>query len=70
MFQLRLVEINEVPIEKRDEFKRRHKHFNTNNLWINLRALKRTMDAGEAPERVIVTVCDKCFVALRLYSFR
>ncbi|KAJ7703061.1 UTP--glucose-1-phosphate uridylyltransferase [Mycena rosella] len=43
---IRLLEIAQVPSEHTEEFKsvRKFKIFNTNNLWINLRALKRVMD--------------------------
>ncbi|KAJ7647199.1 UTP-glucose-1-phosphate uridylyltransferase [Roridomyces roridus] len=45
---LRLLEIAQVPSEYVDDFKsvRKFKIFNTNNLWINLKALKRIMDNG------------------------
>ncbi|KAJ3554513.1 hypothetical protein NM688_g3069 [Phlebia brevispora] len=43
---LQLLEIAQVPSEHVDDFKsvRKFKIFNTNNLWINLKALKRVMD--------------------------
>jgi UDP-N-acetylglucosamine pyrophosphorylase len=50
------VEIHEVPLEKRDDFKKKHHMFNTNNIWLNLRSLKRIMDQGDPRDRVIVTV--------------
>ncbi|KAG9316324.1 UTP-glucose-1-phosphate uridylyltransferase [Chiua virens] len=42
---VRLLEIAQVPSEHVEEFKsvRKFKIFNTNNLWINLKALKRIM---------------------------
>ncbi|KAL1748725.1 UTP--glucose-1-phosphate uridylyltransferase family [Schizophyllum fasciatum] len=43
--QMRLLEIAQVPNEHVEDFKsvRKFKIFNTNNLWINLKALKRIM---------------------------
>ena len=58
--RVRLVEIHEVPLDKRDDFKKRHHRFNTNNIWLNLRSLKRIMDQGSASERIIVTVRRVC----------
>ncbi|KAJ6594036.1 UTP-glucose-1-phosphate uridylyltransferase [Mycena capillaripes] len=45
---IRLLEIAQVPSDHTEEFKsvRKFKIFNTNNLWINLKALKRVMDSG------------------------
>ncbi|KAJ6500028.1 UTP-glucose-1-phosphate uridylyltransferase [Mycena vitilis] len=45
---IRLLEIAQVPPAHTEEFKsvRKFKIFNTNNLWINLKALKRVMDNG------------------------
>ncbi|KAJ8463030.1 hypothetical protein ONZ51_g10525 [Trametes cubensis] len=44
--QIRLLEVAQVPNEHIEDFKsvRKFKIFNTNNLWINLRALKRVME--------------------------
>ncbi|KAI9442204.1 UTP-glucose-1-phosphate uridylyltransferase [Lactarius indigo] len=44
--QVRLLEIAQVPSEHVEEFKsvRKFKIFNTNNIWINLKALKRIME--------------------------
>ncbi|THH19941.1 hypothetical protein EW146_g1313 [Bondarzewia mesenterica] len=44
--QVRLLEIAQVPSEHVEDFKsiRKFKIFNTNNIWINLKALKRIMD--------------------------
>ena len=50
----RLIEINEVAVEDRDEFKRRFQHYNTNNLWVDLKALKRQIEAGDYGDAVIV----------------
>ncbi|KAI0254012.1 UTP--glucose-1-phosphate uridylyltransferase-domain-containing protein [Lactifluus subvellereus] len=43
---IRLLEVAQVPSEHLEEFKsvRKFKIFNTNNIWINLRALKRVME--------------------------
>ncbi|KAF8210414.1 UTP-glucose-1-phosphate uridylyltransferase [Mycena galopus ATCC 62051] len=53
---IRLLEIAQVPSEHLDEFKsvRKFKIFNTNNLWINLKALKRVMDKGGIDLDIIV----------------
>ncbi|KAI0373394.1 UTP-glucose-1-phosphate uridylyltransferase [Pilatotrama ljubarskyi] len=44
--QIRLLEVAQVPNEHIEDFKsvRKFKIFNTNNLWIDLRALKRVME--------------------------
>lgn len=49
----RFIEINEVAKEDREDFKRRFQHYNTNNLWVNLRALKRQIEAGDYGDAVI-----------------
>jgi UTP--glucose-1-phosphate uridylyltransferase len=49
----RFIEVNEVAMEDREEFKRTFKHYNTNNLWVNLRALKRQIEAGDYGDTVI-----------------
>ncbi|KAJ4483273.1 UTP-glucose-1-phosphate uridylyltransferase [Lentinula aciculospora] len=43
---LRLLELGQVPFEHREDFKSvfNFKILNTNNLWINIKALKRIMD--------------------------
>ncbi|KAG1826476.1 UTP-glucose-1-phosphate uridylyltransferase [Suillus variegatus] len=53
---IRLLEIAQVPADHVDDFKsvRKFKIFNTNNLWINLRALKRIMDGGGMDLDIIV----------------
>jgi len=52
---MRLLEIAQVPSEHVEDFKsvRKFKIFNTNNLWINLKALKRIMDNGGMELEVI-----------------
>ncbi|KAF5321716.1 hypothetical protein D9619_001934 [Psilocybe cf. subviscida] len=45
---LRLLEASQVPSNNVDDFNaRKFKFFNTNNLWINLKALKRVLGQGE-----------------------
>ncbi|KIP11653.1 hypothetical protein PHLGIDRAFT_17956 [Phlebiopsis gigantea 11061_1 CR5-6] len=53
---IRLLEVAQVPNEHIEDFKsvRKFKIFNTNNLWINLKALKRVMEAGEMELDIIV----------------
>ncbi|KAF7790394.1 hypothetical protein EIP86_001349 [Pleurotus ostreatoroseus] len=53
---IRLLEVAQVPNEHIEDFKsvRKFKIFNTNNLWINLKALKRVMDGGEMELDIIV----------------
>ncbi|KAJ7783316.1 UTP-glucose-1-phosphate uridylyltransferase [Mycena metata] len=53
---IRLLEIAQVPPEHTEDFKsvRKFKIFNTNNLWINLRALKRVMDNGGMELEIII----------------
>ena len=44
----RLLEVAQVPSDKVEEFKsiKKFKIFNTNNFWLNLRAVKRVVEAG------------------------
>jgi len=53
---VRLLEIAQVPSEHVEDFKaiRKFKIFNTNNLWLNLKALKRVMET-EGMELEIIT---------------
>ncbi|KAF5380542.1 hypothetical protein D9615_004532 [Tricholomella constricta] len=53
---IRLLEIAQVSSEHSEEFKsvRKFKIFNTNNLWINLKALKKVMDNGSMELDIIV----------------
>ncbi|KAI0812592.1 UTP-glucose-1-phosphate uridylyltransferase [Irpex lacteus] len=53
---IRLLEVAQVPSEHIEDFKsvRKFKIFNTNNLWINLKALKRIMEGGELELDIIV----------------
>jgi len=53
---IRLLEVAQVPPEHVDEFKsvRQFKIFNTNNLWIDLKALKRIMGKGGMELDIIV----------------
>lgn len=57
---VRLLEIAQVPSEHVEDFKsiRKFKIFNTNNLWINLRALKRVME-NEGMELEIIVNPDR-----------
>jgi UTP--glucose-1-phosphate uridylyltransferase len=53
---IRLLEIAQVPSEHVEDFKsvRKFKIFNTNNLWINLKALKRVMDTEGLELEIII----------------
>ncbi|KAF8135772.1 UTP-glucose-1-phosphate uridylyltransferase [Boletus edulis] len=53
---LRLLEIAQVPFEHVDDFKsvRKFKIFNTNNLWIDLKALRKVMTGGGMELDIIV----------------
>ncbi|NIQ01308.1 MAG: hypothetical protein GWM98_13625 [Nitrospinaceae bacterium] len=54
--KLCLLELAQVPAEYRDEFcsTRKFKVFNTNNIWINLKHLKRRMDRGPLDLNLII----------------
>ncbi|CAL1707745.1 unnamed protein product [Somion occarium] len=53
---IRLLEVAQVASEHIEDFKsiRKFKIFNTNNLWINLKALKRIMELGEMELDIIL----------------
>ncbi|CCK69661.1 UTP--glucose-1-phosphate uridylyltransferase KNAG_0C05630 [Huiozyma naganishii CBS 8797] len=53
--QVRLLEVAQVPKEHIDEFKniRKFTNFNTNNLWINLKAVKRVIETGSLEMEII-----------------
>ena len=53
--QVRLLEVAQVPKEHVDEFKniRKFKNFNTNNLWINLKAVKRLVESSSLQMEII-----------------
>ncbi len=53
---IRLLEIAQVPSEHVEDFKsiKKFKIFNTNNLWLNLRAVKRVLDNEELDLEIIV----------------
>lgn len=53
--QVRLLEIAQVPKEHVEEFKsiKKFKYFNTNNLWINLRAVKRLVESNAIESEII-----------------
>lgn len=54
--QVRLLEIAQVPSEHVDDFKsiKKFKIFNTNNLWVNLKAVKRVLENKEMKLEIIV----------------
>ena len=54
--KLRLLEIAQVPKENVDEFKSVSKFriFNTNNLWVNLPAIKRVIEEKTLHMEIIV----------------
>ncbi|EER42967.1 UTP-glucose-1-phosphate uridylyltransferase [Histoplasma capsulatum var. duboisii H88] len=51
----RLLEIAQVPKEHVNEFKsiKKFKYFNTNNIWMNLRAIKRVVEHNELEMEII-----------------
>ncbi|ODV62814.1 UTP glucose-1-phosphate uridylyltransferase [Ascoidea rubescens DSM 1968] len=53
--QVRLLEIAQVPKEHVEEFKsiKKFKNFNTNNLWINLKAVKRLIELNSLDVEII-----------------
>ncbi|GME95488.1 unnamed protein product [[Candida] boidinii] len=53
--EIRLLEIAQVPKSHVEEFKsiKKFKNFNTNNLWINLRAIKRLVEANDLEVEII-----------------
>ncbi|KAI9442205.1 UTP-glucose-1-phosphate uridylyltransferase, partial [Lactarius indigo] len=53
---IRLLEVAQVPSEHVEDFKsvRKFKIFNTNNIWINLRALKRVMETEAMDLEIII----------------
>lgn len=53
--QVQLLELAQVPKEHVEEFKsiKKFKYFNTNNLWINLKAMKRLVDNDELEMEII-----------------
>lgn len=55
---VRLLEIAQVPPEHVEDFKsiKKFKIFNTNNLWINLKAIKRVVEKRELDLEVIVNL--------------
>jgi UTP--glucose-1-phosphate uridylyltransferase len=54
--RIRLLEIAQVPPNHVEDFKsvKKFKIFNTNNLWINLKAIKRILNANELNLEIIV----------------
>ncbi|KAI3637976.1 hypothetical protein MIR68_003587 [Amoeboaphelidium protococcarum] len=55
---VRLLEIAQVPPEHVEDFKsiKKFKIFNTNNMWINLKAIKRVVENNELDLEIIVNV--------------
>lgn len=53
--QVQLLEIAQVPKEHVEDFKsiKKFKYFNTNNLWINLRAIKRLVEQNAIESEII-----------------
>lgn len=53
--EVRLLEIAQVPKEHVEEFKsiKKFKYFNTNNLWINLKAVKRLVESNAIKSEII-----------------
>lgn len=53
---IRLLEIAQVPAEHVDDFKsiKKFKIFNTNNLWVSLKAIKRVVENSELAMEIIV----------------
>jgi UDP-N-acetylglucosamine pyrophosphorylase len=53
---VRLLEIAQVPSEHVEDFKavRKFKIFNTNNIWINLKALKRVIETEGMDLEIII----------------
>lgn len=54
--KVELLEIAQVPKEHVEDFKsiKKFKYFNTNNLWIDLRAMKRVLENNELDLEIIV----------------
>ncbi|KAI4145206.1 MAG: hypothetical protein L6R39_003903 [Caloplaca ligustica] len=52
---VRLLEIAQVPKEHTNEFKsiKKFKYFNTNNIWLNLEAIKRVVENNELEMEII-----------------
>ena len=53
--QVRLLEIAQVPAQYTEEFKsiKKFKYFNTNNIWANLKAMKRVVENNELSLEII-----------------
>ena len=59
----KLLEIAQVPSSKVDEFKsiKKFKIFNTNNLWVNLKAIKRMLQEIEIEKQIDIIVNQKVY---------
>jgi len=68
--KVRLLEVAQVPKDHIEDFTsvRKFSIFNTNNLWVNLKAVKRVMDADELNLEIIVNnkVTDKGQAVIQL----
>lgn len=53
--QVRLLEIAQVPSQHTEDFKsiKKFKYFNTNNIWVNLEAVKRVVESNELSLEII-----------------
>jgi UTP--glucose-1-phosphate uridylyltransferase len=49
-----LIESVQVPKQHTEDFRKKFTHFNTNNLWVSLRAIQRMMLAGGFNDNVVV----------------
>ncbi|OZJ05721.1 putative UTP--glucose-1-phosphate uridylyltransferase [Bifiguratus adelaidae] len=58
---IRLLEIAQVPGEHVEDFKsiKKFKIFNTNNLWVNLKAVKRILEESDGPMDLEIIVNNK-----------
>lgn len=54
--QVRLLEVAQVPSDHLEDFKsiKKFKIFNTNNIWLNLKAVKRVLDNDELSLEIII----------------
>ncbi|KAI1213972.1 UTP-glucose-1-phosphate uridylyltransferase [Annulohypoxylon truncatum] len=71
---VRLLEIAQVPKEHTNEFKsiKKFKYFNTNNIWMNTKAIKRVVENNELEMEIIpVKTCsDLMLVKSDLYTVK
>lgn len=50
----KLLEMNQMTTEVKDDMKKRFHHFNTNNIWVNLRSIQRLVAKDELHLNVMV----------------